>query len=37
MGQCEPLTVQAQRAYETALNSACPDWRAVAEMLTCGA
>jgi hypothetical protein len=29
----QTLSVQAQRAYEAALNSPFPDWRAVAELL----
>ena len=33
MAYSQPLTVQAQLAYEAALNSASPDWRAVAELL----
>lgn len=32
MAQCQPLTVQAQHAYDAALSSPCPDWRAVAEL-----
>jgi hypothetical protein len=28
----QSLTMQAERAYETALGAACPDWRAVAEL-----
>ena len=32
MAHCQPLTLQAQLAYEAAINSACPDWRAVAEL-----
>ena len=28
----QSLTMQAERAYETALGTACPDWRAVAEL-----
>ena len=29
----QSLGAQAQRAYEAAINSPCPDWRAVAELL----
>jgi hypothetical protein len=32
MTHYEPLTRQAQLAYETALRSQCPDWRGVAEL-----
>jgi hypothetical protein len=32
MTKHQPLAAQAQLAYETALNSASPDWRAVAEL-----
>jgi hypothetical protein len=32
MAHSQPLTVQAQLAYEAATNSPCPDWRAVAEL-----
>src|SRR3954453_3544304 len=32
MAHSQPLTVQAQLAYEAAANSPCPDWRAVAEL-----
>ena len=32
MTNYEPLTRQAQLAYETALRSQCPDWRSVAEL-----
>jgi hypothetical protein len=28
-----PLPAQAQLAYDAAINSPCPDWRAVAELL----
>jgi hypothetical protein len=28
----QTLSIQAQRAYEAAVNSPCPDWRAVAEL-----
>jgi hypothetical protein len=28
----QPLTLQAQLAYDAALNSSCADWRAVAEL-----
>jgi hypothetical protein len=28
----QTLSMQAQRAYEAAVNSPCPDWRAVAEL-----
>jgi hypothetical protein len=28
----QTLAAQAQRAYDAAINSACPDWRAVAEL-----
>jgi hypothetical protein len=29
----QPLALQAQLAYEAAISSPCPDWRAVAELL----
>jgi hypothetical protein len=32
MTHYEPLTRQAQAAYEAALRSQCPDWRGVAEL-----
>src|SRR6266576_366663 len=32
MAHHQPLTLQAQLAYDAALNSSCPDWRAVAEL-----
>src|SRR4051812_43299379 len=32
MAHHQPLRVQAQHAYEAALVSPCPDWRAVAEL-----
>jgi hypothetical protein len=32
MTHYQPLTVQAQLAYEAAINNPCPDWRAVAEL-----
>jgi len=32
MPYSQPLTVQAQRAYDAAINSPCPDWQAVAEL-----
>ena len=32
MVHCQPLRVQAQLAYDTTVNSPCPDWRAVAEL-----
>jgi hypothetical protein len=32
MTHYRPLTLQAQLAYEAAVNSPCPDWRAVAEL-----
>src|SRR5438309_10673519 len=32
MAHQQPLRVQAQHAYEAALDSPCPDWRAVAEL-----
>lgn len=32
MAHSQPLTVQAQLAYEAAINSPYPDWRAVAEL-----
>ena len=32
MTYSQPLTVQAQLAYEAAINSPCPDWRAVVEL-----
>ena len=33
MAHHQPLTLQAQLAYDAALNSSCPDWRGVAELL----
>ena len=32
MAHHQPLTLQAQLAYDAALNSSCPDWRGVAEL-----
>jgi len=32
MAQHQPLALQAQLAYVAAINSPCPDWRAVAEL-----
>jgi hypothetical protein len=32
MTHSQPLTLQAQLAYEAAVSSPCPDWRAVAEL-----
>ena len=32
MAQFQPLTLQAQLAYDAAINGPCPDWRAVAEL-----
>jgi hypothetical protein len=32
MTYSQPLTLQAQLAYEAAISSPCPDWRAVAEL-----
>ena len=32
MAHYQPLTLQAQLAYDAALNSPCPDWRGVAEL-----
>jgi len=32
MTRYQPLAMQAQLAYEAAINSPCPDWRAVAEL-----
>src|SRR4051812_4075777 len=32
MAHQQPLRVQAQHAYEAALHTPCPDWRAVAEL-----
>ena len=32
MTYSRPLTLQAQLAYEAAVSSPCPDWRAVAEL-----
>jgi len=29
----QPLMLQAQLAYDAALNSPCPDWRTIAELL----
>src|SRR5207302_6804654 len=34
MAHHQPLTLQAQLAYDAALNSPCPDWRAVAELFS---
>src|SRR5439155_15440839 len=33
MAHHSPLGAQAQLAYDAALNSSCPDWRGVAELL----
>src|SRR4051794_34136774 len=33
MAYCQPRALQAQLAYEAALATSCPDWRAVAELL----
>ena len=32
MTHIQPMTLQAQLAYEAAIGSRCPDWRAVAEL-----
>jgi hypothetical protein len=32
MAHSQPLSVQAQLAYQAALNCPCPDWRGVAEL-----
>jgi hypothetical protein len=32
MARYQPLAVQAQLAYDAAINSSCADWRAVAEL-----
>jgi hypothetical protein len=32
MAHHQPLALQAQLAYDAAINSPCPDWRAVAEL-----
>ena len=34
MAHYRPLAVQAQLAYDAAINSPCPDWRAVAELFS---